>query len=109
MKPLALMLMMTVITTAIPSEIAAAQSNATLNEIATKYKACIKRELEASDNGDGIYDEAFFLEGKAHCDKIERLMIETAQAKSQSAQIRAEISALTDQLISGAKRELGLN
>jgi len=90
-----------VITTIPISENSFAQSNEALEEIATKYKACIKTELEAADNGDGTYDEVFFLEGKEHCDKIQGLQERAAKAE-------ADIAQLTANLIGGAKRELGL-
>lgn len=101
MKRTAHFLIAAVITTGHIVEPASAQSNAALEKIAIKYKACINRELEASDNGDGTYDETFFLEGKAHCDKIKALRQDTAVSKER-------ISQMTDDLISGAKRELGL-
>jgi len=90
-----------VITTVIQTNNGFAQSNEALDEIAAKYKACIKTELEASDNGDGTYDEVFFLEGKEHCDKIKGLQKRAAKAEQNIAQLTAD-------LISGAKRELGL-
>jgi len=101
MKRASLTISAFIITTVFAFSNGFAQSNEALDEIADKYKACIKTELEASDNGDGTYDEVFFLEGKEHCDKIKGLRERTAAAKARMAQMTAD-------LIAGAKSELGL-
>ncbi len=79
-----------------------------LDKIATNYKACIKEELIASTNEDGSLDEVFFLEGKAHCDKIRGLQIDTARANQRISASKERIAEMTDDLIKGAKLELGL-
>jgi len=101
MKRVILIIPTFVITTVFSSSIGFAKSDEALDEIVAKYKACIKTELEASDNGDGTYDEVFFLEGKEHCDKIKGLRERTAASKARMAQMTAD-------LIAGAKSELGL-
>ena len=108
MKRASVFLIAIVITTGIIPSHVLAQSDHALDEIAAKYKACIKSELEASDNGDGTFDEVFFLEGKAHCDKIKVLQIDTARAERRISVSNERIARLTDELISGAKSELGL-
>ncbi len=108
MKHMKITLSALVITTAILPYNALAQSNTALDQIGARYKTCIKRELEASDNGDGTYDEVFFLEGKEHCDKIRELQIDTARASQRISASKKRIAQMTNELISGAKSELGL-
>lgn len=108
MKRMAIALISIVITTEIWIKPVYAQLNATWNAIAIKYKACIKTELEAASNGDGTYDEVFFLEGKAHCDKMQGLHIRTARAEQRIAASETRIAQMTADLIGGAKKELGL-
>ena len=72
-----------------------------LTKINSNYDACIAEERRVSTNENGVFDEVFFLEGKAHCDNIKRLQLRKAQSE-------ARISSMTDNLIKDAKRELSL-
>ncbi len=102
------MILTTVIFFGVANVNASDLSNEAFAAIAANYKACIKEELIASTNEDGSLDEVFFLVGKEHCEKMQKLKIETKGYQQQSRDIDAEISAMTDSLISGAKEELGL-
>lgn len=87
-------------TTVLQSLASELNSNA-LKEIAANYKSCITEELKASINEDGSLDEVFFLEGKAHCDTIQKLEMRKALSE-------VRISKITSDLVEEAKQELGL-